>query len=204
MIELLVTKEHPKCVLVAHDWGGVLSWAVAHSAGALISKHIVMNAPHNLDWQEEVETSWIQFFRSWYTFLFFFPIIPELIISGNDLQAVENIFKRYSKSPEDVEAYKYCLSTKPYTMTAALNYYRAITRGYSAEFVNTFRLRHTKIEPDTLVIWAKNDKYLSSSLAEAGAKRCRKATIEYIEDCSHFLQLEQPEKVISIMKKHLP
>lgn len=37
---------HESCTLVAHDWGGVISWLTAHAYGSLVDKLVVICAPH--------------------------------------------------------------------------------------------------------------------------------------------------------------
>lgn len=47
---------HESCILVAHDWGGIISWLVAHTHGSsLIDKLVIMSAPHPkcmYDWDQ--------------------------------------------------------------------------------------------------------------------------------------------------------
>lgn len=46
---------HESCVLVAHDWGGVISWLVAHKHSSLIDKLVIISAPHpkcTYDWDQ--------------------------------------------------------------------------------------------------------------------------------------------------------
>lgn len=46
---------HESCILVAHDWGGVVSWLVAHTHSSLIDKLVIMSAPHpkcTYDWDQ--------------------------------------------------------------------------------------------------------------------------------------------------------
>ena len=49
---------HKTCVLVGHDWGGVLAWSVAYSHPSLVSRLVTMCGPHpaafadNLDWNQ--------------------------------------------------------------------------------------------------------------------------------------------------------
>ncbi|XP_051630271.1 epoxide hydrolase 3 [Manacus candei] len=46
VIEALGTPPgHPRCVLVGHDWGGVLAWEVAARRPDLVEKLVVMDAP---------------------------------------------------------------------------------------------------------------------------------------------------------------
>lgn len=46
---------YDSCTLVAHDWGGVISWLAAHTHSSLIDKLIIMCAPHPkcmYDWDQ--------------------------------------------------------------------------------------------------------------------------------------------------------
>lgn len=46
---------HESCILVAHDWGGVISWLVAHKHSSLIDKLVIISAPHpkcTYDWDQ--------------------------------------------------------------------------------------------------------------------------------------------------------
>ena len=43
---LVTALGHESCTLVAHDWGGVISWLTAHAHPSLIDKLVVICAPH--------------------------------------------------------------------------------------------------------------------------------------------------------------
>ena len=46
---------HESCTLVAHDWGGIISWLAAHAHSSLIDKLVIMCAPHPkcmYDWDQ--------------------------------------------------------------------------------------------------------------------------------------------------------
>ena len=51
-------------VLVGHDWGGVICWAAAHTAQQLLSRLVVMCAPHSQCYLPNMD--WDQFKRSWW------------------------------------------------------------------------------------------------------------------------------------------
>ena len=47
---------HTSCVLVAHDWGGVIAWQAAHTYQSMIDQLVVIAAPHpkcNYDWDQQ-------------------------------------------------------------------------------------------------------------------------------------------------------
>lgn len=46
---------HESCVLVAHDWGGVIAWLTAHAYSSMIDQLVVIAAPHprcDYDWDQ--------------------------------------------------------------------------------------------------------------------------------------------------------
>ena len=55
-----------KCILVSHDWGGLVGWTVAAHYPDLVDKFIVCNAPDIKHFKQAIESDWKQFFMSWY------------------------------------------------------------------------------------------------------------------------------------------
>lgn len=46
-----------------------------------------------------------------------------------------------------------------------------------------------RIEPPTLILWAEDDRFLESHLAEAGLALCDDGRLEFVEGASHWLTL---------------
>lgn len=122
--------------------------------------------------------------------------LSKLHILSNDLKIFELIFKSADKrdlcTEEEINAYKYTFS-RPNAITCALNYYRALLRGYP-----TGPKIPLQIKVRTLVIWGKKDNALVSVLANVG-KYCNELTIRYIDNCSHWTPMEQP----SVVNQHI-
>lgn len=55
-----------KCILVSHDWGGLVAWMTAAQYPELVERHIVCNAPHYKHFSHTIENNWKQFLMSWY------------------------------------------------------------------------------------------------------------------------------------------
>lgn len=76
----------------------------------------------------------------------------------------------------------------PGSLTAMLNYYRALRERPMAG-------DPARIAPPTLVLWAGEDRFLERHVAEAGMALCDDGRLEIVEGASHWLHLEQPERI---------
>lgn len=204
LLEILLTKSaNKKAVLVAHDWGGIIAWTVAQMRPDLIDRFVVLNAPQPAVWRRRIATTWRQFFASYYMFFFNVPYLPEVYFSRLDYGGLDYLYGKY-QSVTEMDAYKYYFSM-PYGLTGPLNYYRASLRGYGSgkSGKTAAELAKKKIEPKTLIIWGTKDVHLITELAADSAKTCVDATVELVEGCSHWIMVQQPEKVNQIMGQFL-
>lgn len=191
---------YESCVLVSHDWGGAIAWNFAYAYPEMVDQLIVMNLPHPAKFAEGLRTRQ-QLLKSWYIFLFQLPFLPEFLIKLGDYRAIDRALRgmavdKSTFTPSDIQAYKDA-AAKPGALTATINYYRNIARG----FVD--RSNWDVLEVPTLMIWGENDRALGKELTYDTADYVRDFQIQYIPNCSHWVHQEQPQLVNRYMKDFL-
>jgi epoxide hydrolase 4 len=183
---------YERCILVGHDWGGAIAWAVTDTYPELIERLIVLNMPHPAKFREGLRTL-PQLLKSWYIFLFQIPFLPEWILSQDNYMGAVKILTQTAMnpvafSPEAVESYRQA-AAKPGAISSMLNYYRNLFRS------NGFKRNWQTLRMPTLLIWGENDAALGKELTFEMQAYVSDLSIRYIPDCGHWVQQEQPQLV---------
>ena len=76
-----------------------------------------------------------------------------------------------------------------------VNWYRAAMR-YSAREASMAR-----IHVPTLLIWGTQDRFLGREMAQPSIDLCDDGRLEVIEDATHWVQHEEPERVNELILK---
>ena len=98
---------YDKCFLVGHDIGGILAWCVVKAAASVVEKLVILNAPHPYVYYQNLSLS--QFLKSYYMFIFLYPVVPEIMLSLNAYDFVEKgivLENRENLSESDVDILK--------------------------------------------------------------------------------------------------
>jgi len=188
-----------QCFLAGHDWGAAVAYGVAMYQPQVVRRLAILNVPHPVRMLEGFRTL-RQLRKSWYMFFFQIPRLPEFLIGRDDFSFAKRSLRADSKkafTDEDLERYVEAWS-QPGALTGMINYYRAALRRSprSAES----RLR--PIECETLVIWGMRDRHLGSELAEPPRKWVPHVRVERIEDATHWVQHDAPERVNELLIGH--
>ena len=191
-----------RAVLIGHDWGAPSVYGAAGSAPERWSKVVGMAVPPGGAMNMAFVTNQAQLKRSWYMFFFQHPL-ADMVVPANDLAFIDMLWRDWSPGhddPQDVENVKRCLRD-PANMAAALGYYRA-TLGAGKRSPDYDLIQQAgagQLTQPTLYLHGRNDGCIGAEVAESAREMCPWARVEIVEDAGHFMQLEQPAVVNSLV-----
>uniref|UniRef100_A0A8C9FB75 Epoxide hydrolase 4 n=1 Tax=Pavo cristatus TaxID=9049 RepID=A0A8C9FB75_PAVCR len=194
--DILESLGYNKCVLIGHDWGGMIAWLVAICYPEMVTKLIVVNFPHPSVFTEYILRHPSQLIKSGYYFFFQMPWFPEFMFTVNDFKVLKSLFtsqttgigrKGCRLTAEDIEAYLYVFS-QPGALTGPINHYRNI--------FSCLPLQQHEVIMPTLLLWGERDAFMEVEMAEITriyVKNHFRLTI--LSEASHWLQQDQPDIV---------
>jgi pimeloyl-ACP methyl ester carboxylesterase len=184
--------------LIAHDWGAIVAWAFAIQKIRPLNRLVIMNVPHPMVGRREIR-HWRQLRRSWYIFFFQIPWLPEFLISRRKGEAIRGAFfnmaqdqSNFSDKVLDVFAKA---ASRPGSLTAMLNYYRALVRHRGV-----VDLEDRQLDTPTLMIWGEEDSALNIKCTEGTEQWVPNLELHRLPGVSHWVQQEAPEKVNAILR----
>jgi pimeloyl-ACP methyl ester carboxylesterase len=185
--------------VIGHDWGGGIAWSFGAVHGALAERLVVVNCPHGA----ALKRSWLrprQIARSWYILFLQVPLLPELILRAGRLRFVDAAFgparRRNPRAvtEQDVARVRRELA-RPGTLTAAINYYRALAR---RPLLRDDPFTRPAALP-TLVVWGERDPYLGAELLATASQWATDVKVERLPDLGHFCHQERPRLVNNLL-----
>ena len=191
-------------LVIAHDLGAVLAWLLAMDQSQLIHRLIILNLPHPACFAREVRKP-RQFFKSWYTFFFQLPWLPEKILGRRQGRGASELIRKTSCKralfPDDVLEIYRTNAARPGGLTAMLNWYRGFFRsgGLKRFFVRDIPI----IRIPTLFLWGDNDVALTNHTTLDTEKYVTDLTFRVFPGVSHWIQQEAPEAVNAMLEAWL-
>uniref|UniRef100_A0A8D2PG59 Epoxide hydrolase 4 n=1 Tax=Zosterops lateralis melanops TaxID=1220523 RepID=A0A8D2PG59_ZOSLA len=175
--DILESLGYNKCVLIGHDWGGMIAWLVAICYPEMVTKLIVVNFPHPSVFTEYILRHPSQLIKSGYYFFFQMPWFPEFMFTLNDFKVTKTLL--HSQPP---------WQSQKSTLNNTL---KLIS-------VNCFclPLQHHEVIMPTLLLWGERDAFMEVEMAEITriyVKNHFRLTI--LSEASHWLQQDQPDIV---------
>ena len=177
--------------LVGHDWGAVVSWWVAARFPERLRRVVVMSGPPPDVWGGQALRHPTQALRSTYVGAFQLPWVPEATLGAFDFAGLKAMMHASASShtfelgalDRYAEAWGH-----PGSLTGMLNYYRALRKREAPE-------EPARLRPPTLILWAGQDSFLERHVAEAGLALCDDGRLVVVEEATHWLHIEHPERI---------
>lgn len=187
-----------KAHIVGHDWGGAIAWHLAQKFPQYLNRLAILNAAHPQKLIQEITGNIDQLRRSWYILAFQVPGIPEWLIQQNLREFIKGVFqgqaiRKSVFSAEITQIYQAALE-KPGALVAAINHYRQFL--LPQNWLKNFYPKPSLITAPTLVLWGKEDSFLSQKLTEGLDKLIAAPFwLKVIPECGHWIQQEVPHTV---------
>jgi pimeloyl-ACP methyl ester carboxylesterase len=185
MDELGLERAH----VVSHDFGAAVGWLLASLQPDRVERFVALSVGSPPSFSG---AGFAQREKSWYMLLFQFRGIAEEILARDGWK----FLREFARHHPETEKWIADLS-RPGALTAALNWYRA-NSGPERSFSPLPPL--PKVKAPTMGIWSSGDAYLTEAQMAGSAAFVEGSwRYERLEDASHWLQLDQPQRVNELL-----
>ena len=185
-------------ILVGHDWGSSVSYAIAGIRPDLVKRLISISVPHGLSVGTAFLSDAEQQRKSWY--MFFFQLeIADIAVPFNNFNFIERLWADWSPNWPGYKKYANAtieVLSKGLVLSKALAYYRCTFQPeLQTERINKLAesLLADKISMPSLYLHGENDGCIGHYLSEGMENFFEDLTIEILPECGHFLHLEKKE-----------
>jgi pimeloyl-ACP methyl ester carboxylesterase len=174
--------------IVGHDWGASVAWVLGSFFPQRVDRLVALSVGHPGTFFGD---SYDQLEKSWYMLLFQFPGVAERWLTENDWAN----FRQWAGHPE-VESTIEALESDG-SLTPALNWYRA---NMSPETFVGPGFDFPQVTAPTLGVWGAGDRALTEGqMTRSSALVDAPWTYRQIADAGHWLQLDQPDTVNTLL-----
>lgn len=181
--------------LVAHDWGGMVAWALATTHPKRLKSLTVLSTPHPAALQTAASADPGQYHRLDYVRFFRRPGgVAERALLADNAARLRSAYG--GRIPEQLVEDSVRRLSEPGALTATLNWYRAVD--------DAFTIPAGRINVPTLYVWGSADAALGRDAAQRTADYIDAPyRFEALEGASHWLPKEDPDRILPFILNHL-
>ncbi|HUO91371.1 MAG TPA: alpha/beta hydrolase [Rhizomicrobium sp.] len=194
------TLDRDRFAVVGHDWGASVGWWMAKKYSPRIARLAVLNAPHPTVWKHAIRHNPAQRRRSGYVGMIGLPWLPEFLARLGNYNALVKTLRTARRSDAfnkvDIEQYRQAWK-KPGAITAMLNWYRALLRKEMP------LAQERRLTMPVRIIWGVDDAYAIPEMANESARLCDDAKIVFVENATHWVAHDEPERVTRALLEFL-
>jgi pimeloyl-ACP methyl ester carboxylesterase len=181
-----------KAYVAGHDWGGAVAWWLGIKHPERLAKLALLNIPHPVVMQRAVRKDPVQRKKSSYIFFFQLPWLPERSFRKNHfargVKSLQGSSRPGTFSDADLDLYREVWS-RPGEVHAMINWYRASLRAKPEPPASP------RIRVPTLLLWGVKDRFLGREMAQSSIDLCDDGRLVFVDEASHWIQHEEPERV---------
>jgi pimeloyl-ACP methyl ester carboxylesterase len=192
LVAVLDALDLERASVVGHDWGAAVAWILAALHPERTERLVAMSVGHPAAQRRTIADRE----KAWYMLLFQFEGVAEELIARDDWA----LFREWLREDGDVERYIEELS-RPGALTAGLSWYRA---NLHPKRQLEPRPQLPPVQAPTLGLWSTGDNYLNEQpMLDSAAQVTGPWRYERIDGASHWMQLDQPERVNALLLEFL-
>ena len=194
-----------RAVLIGHDWGAAVAYVALAASPERWSKGVTISVPP-LAVMAAAFFTYEQLQKSWYMFFFQNPL-ADFVVPTDNLSFIDRLWADWSPgydATNDLSAVKQALAT-PEALGAALGYYRAMFTGNALSQANPLLAPYvaagaTNPTQPVLYLHGREDGCIgAAAVADTPAHLSAASSMTFIEGAGHFVQLEAPDVVSSLI-----
>lgn len=209
LAELVQALGYRQCILVGHDWGGALAFAMAIARPDMVRRLVILNAVHPWTFARELCHNPEQTRASDYMNLFRQPDAAATLLADDCAWLRGMLADASGRAPDWFDgptAERYLSAwTQPGAIEAGLNYYRAsplhpATATEAGACAVTIDPATVQVTMPTLVLWGERDRHLLAGCLEGLEQVVPDLQVQRLPDASHWIAHEQPDTVNRMMR----
>ncbi|OLT11144.1 hypothetical protein BJF78_27640 [Pseudonocardia sp. CNS-139] len=184
--------------VVGHDWGAAVAWRLGSRHAARLRSLTAVSVPPPGAYVRAMATT-RQALASWYLYAFQLPALPERLLAADGRPYSARLVQGLRRAGQSQAAAQRDAArlAEPAALTAALNWYRAMTagRGDGPE---------APVTVPSLFVWSDGDTAITRA-AVGLAHRHVTAPFRFVElvGVSHWIPDEDPDRLADLVLAHM-